>query len=140
MWKQIGSVLEKNGLSEAATGIKNTTDKKKLADWAGKIIGFGKKEAMSRYDKLEGTASTLKLATPAMVSNALGEGFEETSEELLYDITKTLANLGYRLAGSDTQLTAWDNVPSRYALSFVGGVIGGGLGQARSEFRNAASL
>jgi hypothetical protein len=63
-----------------------------------------------------------------MIANALGEGVEETSEELLYDLSKTTANFLYTLSGSDTKLTTWDNVPSRYALSFVGGVIGGGLG------------
>lgn len=137
-WIQIGKTLQKEGLSEVSAGVKNTTDKRKLAKWAENIIGFGKKQALSRYKRLDD--GTLRLATSAMIANALGEGVEETAEELLYDLSKTTANFLYTLSGSDTKLTTWDNVPSRYALSFVGGVIGGGLGQARSEFRNAAQL
>jgi hypothetical protein len=34
----------------------------------------------------------------------------------------------------------WAQVFNRYALNFVGGVIGGGLGQGLHNYREAASL
>ena len=93
-----------------------------------------------------------KIFAKQVIANALGEGTEEASEELLYDMSKTLFNLSSWFAGSDKRMTAfdaqngdfskipWDQVLNRYALNFVGGVIGGGLGQALPNYRASASL
>lgn len=132
-WQQIGKELTKSGLSQQAAGISTTTSKTKLAEWAKKILKVGEQKALQNYDKL-------KLTGAAMISNALGEGFEETSEEVLYDLSKTIYNFIHQLNGNSQRLTAWDDIGNRYALSFVGGIIGGGLGQARTEFKNAAAL
>ena len=136
-WKQIVKTLEKNGLKEA-DNIR-TQDKGKIVDWAKRVLHVGKGKALSDYD-LTKKQDVIKLTGKAMIANALGEGVEETSEELLYDISKTLANFAYNTFGSDTKLTTFDNLFNRYGLSFVGGVIGGGLGQVSSEYRQAASL
>lgn len=142
-WQQIGRKLTEAGISAEAAGISTTTNSAKLANWAKKIMKVGQQKALQNYEtagKLNLVGDKLKLTAGAMISNALGEGIEETSEEVLYDLSKTIYNFINQLNGDSHRLTAWDDIGNRYALSFVGGVIGGGLGQARSEFRNAASL
>lgn len=73
------------------------------------------------------------------IGNALSEGVEETTEELLVDLTKQIYNIGLDLSGSDNRLTAWDNMFDRYTMSFVGGAIGGGLFSLTKDLRNAYS-
>lgn len=73
------------------------------------------------------------------IGNALSEGVEETTEELLVDLTKQIYNIGLDLFGSDNRLTAWDNMFDRYTMSFVGGAIGGGLFSMTKDLRNAYS-
>lgn len=73
------------------------------------------------------------------IGNALSEGVEETTEELLVDLTKQIYNIGLDIFGSDNRLTAWDNMFDRYTMSFVGGAIGGGLFSMTKDLRNAYS-
>lgn len=139
-WKQIGRILSREGLSEEA--LRNAKDPIIKNKFIKKYLGLGKGLALSEYKTV---GDKLRLTAGAMIGNALGEGVEETSEELLYDVTKSLFNLGASTFGSDTRLSAFDNgdmksMFNRYALSFVGGVIGGGLGEMTQEYRNAASL
>lgn len=71
----------------------------------------------------------LKYHTLSMTGKMVGEGLEEVSEELVADMSKTL----YELAGEfgfDTSVKdvgAWDNAFERYAMSFLGGAVGGGV-------------
>ena len=74
------------------------------------------------------------------ISNALSEGVEETTEELLVDLTKTLGNVILDLSGSEHRMTAWDNMFDRYTMSFVGGALGGGLFSLTKDLRNAYSM
>jgi hypothetical protein len=47
---------------------------------------------------------------------------------LLYDVSKSLFNVVSYLRGPEaTRLTAFDDVTNRYALSFVGGALGGAV-------------
>mgnify|MGYP006988953767 CR=1 FL=1 len=55
------------------------------------------------------------------------EALEETSEELLLDLSKSLANAAYQLSGSDTDLKPWENMFERYTMSFLGGGVGGAI-------------
>jgi hypothetical protein len=142
-WKQIAKNLVNEGLDESA--ITRTQDAGKMANWAKRILHIGKSKALQDYSDKINKKGVLALTGKAMIANALGEGVEETSEELLYDLTKTLYNFGYELAGSDTHLTTFNDgntkdLFNRYALSFVGGVIGGGLGQATQDFREASAI
>ena len=62
------------------------------------------------------------------MTKAFGEGLEETTEELVTDLTKTLyEQLGNLGITSTNDVGAWDNGPARYAMSFLGGSIGGGI-------------
>ena len=73
------------------------------------------------------------------IGNALSEGIEETTEELLVDLSKQMYNIAADIFGSENKLTAWDNMFDRYSMSFVGGVIGGGLFSMTKDLRNAYS-
>ena len=73
----------------------------------------------------------------SVVSNMLSEGVEETSEELLADLSKALFTAAYQLGGSKTDLHAFENVFNRYALSFVGGTVGGGIAGGLPGYRAA---
>lgn len=85
-----------------------------------------------------------------LMANALGEGVEEVSEEMLLDFSKTIFNTAAWLAGSNSRLNGWDQdekghiqwdkLLSRYGLNFVGGVIGGGLGQGLQSYQDAFKL
>lgn len=89
-----------------------------------------------------------------MLSNALGEGFEEVSEEMLQDFSKALANGAFYLSGSKTHLRpTWEDENNKfsykqfitgtlndYALNFVGGFIGGGIGNIMPTYREALNV
>lgn len=60
---------------------------------------------------------------------ALGEGIEETSEELVVDFTKSTFNMlqDLGLTVSKDKMDAWDNMGERYLMNFFGGAIGGAI-------------
>jgi hypothetical protein len=71
-------------------------------------------------------------------ASALSEGFEETSEELLLDFSKTIFNIANELRGDDTKFSdAWEDMATRYTMSFLGGTIGGGIATALPGYRAA---
>lgn len=71
----------------------------------------------------------LKYHTLSATGKMLGEGLEEVGEELIADTSKSL----YELAGefgfntSTKDVGAWDNSFERYAMSFLGGAVGGAV-------------
>ena len=69
---------------------------------------------------------------------AIGEGLEEVSEELATDFAKTLYELagtvGFKTTTDD--VGSWDNAVDRYAMSFLGGTMGGGLFYGVEKFNN----
>ena len=52
--------------------------------------------------------STGKVFLKQIVANSLGEGTEEASEELLYDMSKTIFNVASWMTGSDDRMDAFD--------------------------------
>lgn len=88
-----------------------------------RLLNFGKKVAQADY-------SGAKMTGEAVIANALGEGVEETSEELLSDIVKQLGNWTISpLFGNNTDFKPWEDISTRYAQSFLGGLLGGAVGQ-----------
>ena len=71
------------------------------------------------------------------IGNAFAEGTEETTEELLADLSKSLFNAYAALTGSEKHLNAWENMLDRYSMSFVGGMMGGGLFSLNGELKTA---
>ena len=124
-------------ISTLSKGARKTIDngsKVQKVEWAKKIFKIGKDIAQANY-------SVGKSGLKATAANALGEGIEEVSEEVLYDFAKSVTNLGMWLAGSDTKpLQAWDNMLDRYGMSFVGGMMGGAMFDALPNLRAARQL
>lgn len=114
----------------AGEGLRQATNgsKKELAKyWFNK----GKQIAQESYHE----AKTLKTLGGMTLSGALGEGFEETAEELLADFSKSCYNAVQWLQGDQGRMNAWDNMFDRYSMSFLGGAVGGGLTAAGTNFK-----
>jgi len=102
-------------------------------------MGFAKEAVVGDYNdakiaKAYATNSTAKALATSVMSNALGEGLEEVSEELWFDIAKGLQNAAVNLGITQTgnKLETFDGwnleqTLNRYALNFVGGLAGGAI-------------
>ena len=122
-------------------GQKNTSEeiKKDPRKWYQKILGFAKEAVVGDYNDAKIAAayasnSTAKALATSVASNALGEGLEEVSEELWFDIAKGLQNAATELGLTQTgvKLKTFDGwnleqTLNRYALNFVGGLAGGAI-------------
>jgi hypothetical protein len=76
-----------------------------------------------------------------VLAHAAGEGFEEVSEELLADVSKSAFNAVNWLRGDETRIAGtWDNVIDRYGMSLLGGFIGGGVSSVNTDFSYAQQL
>ncbi len=73
------------------------------------------------------------------LGKAIGEGLEEVSEELVTDVSKgmysLLGDLGLYEAHAENPID-WDTAFERYAMSFLGGTVGGGIFYAKEKFAN----
>ena len=98
-----------------------------------KIFNIGKQI----YHNDLGSNPVLGETFGSVLSNMLSEGVEETSEELLADLSKALFTAAYQLGGSKTDLHAFENVFDRYAMSFIGGTVGGGIAGGLPGYRAA---
>lgn len=100
---------------------KNQITTKGLNGWIERGIQLGK-NAVNQY------VDGVKNKTLGVFGKAIGEGLEEVSEELVTDINKTLGEIAGEFGlASRTDYGAWDNSLERYAMSFVGGTLGGAL-------------
>ena len=98
-----------------------TDERRGLGKYFLKGIQAGKK-AVENY------RGAIKEGTLGFFGKALGEGLEETSEELVTDIVKQLGEIAGEYGLSEvTDLGAWKNMKDRYLMSFLGGAIGGGI-------------
>lgn len=109
-------------LMESA-GIKDLgTDTKKG------IIGLIQRGVRSGRKAVNDYESAIKDRTLGFTGKALGEGLEEVAEELVSDTSKSIGELAGKLGYfSQTDYGAWDNAFDRYAMSFLGGAVGGGM-------------
>ena len=122
-------------------GQKNTPEevKKDPKKWYQKLMGFAKEAVAGDYNDAKmavayASNSTAKALATSVASNALGEGLEEVSEELWFDIAKGLQNavteLGLTQTGTKLEtFDGWnlERTLDRYALNFVGGLAGGAI-------------
>lgn len=97
-------------------------------DWAKRLFNIGKDIARAEY-------STMAKTVGSVLASGLGEGVEEVSEELLADFSKSCFNLVQQLQGDDVRMAAWKDMGNRYAMSFVGGVMGGSINAAASDYK-----
>lgn len=104
------------------------------------LMNIIKRSADKASNFIKNYESGLKNHTLGFFGKAFGEGLEETAEELNTDLWKSL----YQLAGqfgyvSQTDIGAWDNAFDRYAMSFLGGAVGGGLFYGIDNIKNPKS-
>jgi hypothetical protein len=105
----------------------SVTDK---MNWINKMLHKGREAAEKTYNQWGADLGK------NVVSGALSEGFEELTEEVWYDLAKSIYNIGAYLVDSDHRLTTFDNVADRYGLSFVGGMLGGTIASVPRDFRS----
>lgn len=150
--------LHQKAVAEALVKVKDETKKqaskmvssslKKGEDelkrnYVKRLFNIGKQTAEDLYT---GYKSTGDKTIKAAFFNALGEGTEEVSEELLADFSKACFNGVGWLRGDDTRLEAFDNgdwekILNRYSMNFIGGFIGGGAaGFSLENMRNIKKL
>lgn len=124
--------------------VKPVKDAKKVLEQTGdkqgfvkKLLNIGRNIATNVYAE----KALAKKSAEVIGAHALGEAFEETSEELLADASKAIFNVTRWLRGKDT-LNFWDgdNALDRYAMSALGGLFGGGITSAATNFSQVRSL
>lgn len=122
--------------------VKPVNDAKKVLEQTGDKQGFVKKLLnIGRNVATNVYAEKAKKSAEVIGAHALGEAFEETSEELLADASKAIFNVTRWLRGKDA-LNFWDgdNALDRYAMSALGGLLGGGITSAATNFSQVRSL
>lgn len=124
--------------------VKPVKDAKKVLEQTGdkqgfvkKLLNIGRNIATNVYAE----KALAKKSAEVIGAHALGEAFEETSEELLADASKAIFNVTRWLRGKDA-LNFWDgdNALDRYAMSALGGLFGGGITSAATNFSQVRSL
>lgn len=124
--------------------VKPVKDAKKVLEQTGdkqgfvkKLLNIGRNVATNVYAE----KAMAKKSAEVIGAHALGEAFEETSEELLADASKAILNVTRWLRGKDA-LNFWDgdNALDRYTMSALGGLFGGGITSAATNFSQVKSL
>lgn len=120
-------VLKDHYDNDVAPVIQSLAKSSQAEDKKG-LMNFFKLGKEKTIDFLKNYHSDVKDRALGIVGKSIGEGLEETAEELNTDLWKSL----YELAGqfgyvSQTDIGAWDNARDRYLMSFFGGTIGGGI-------------
>ena len=105
-----------------------------------KIFNIGKRIATDDYARQQFVSSTYN-PMQVVLAHAAGEGFEEVSEELLADVSKSAFNVINWLRGDDTRISgAWESIGDRYGMSLLGGFVGGGISSAATDFSQVRNL
>lgn len=103
-------------------------------EWAKRLFNIGKDIMTAEY-------STAAKTVGSVLAQGLGEGIEEVSEEALADFSKSCFNLVQQLQGDDVRMNAWNHnwswseAANRYGMSFAGGILGGGINAAASDYK-----
>lgn len=121
-------------VQEAKQTLAKTGDKK---GFINKMLSIGK----DIYTNTAAQKTLMGKGASVVGAHALGEAFEETSEEVLADASKAIFNVTRWLRGENS-LDFWkgDNAFDRYAMSALGGLVGGGVTSAATNFRQVANL
>lgn len=131
--KAIAEALVKP-VKDAKKALEQTGDKQ---GFVKKLLNIGRNVATNVYAE----KAMAKKSAEVIGAHALGEAFEETSEELLADASKAIFNVTRWLRGKDA-LNFWDgdNALDRYTMSALGGLLGGGMTSAATNFSQVKSL
>lgn len=128
MMKTLVGDLGEELKEQVGTAVSRSSDK-----WYKGLMEKGRQLATADYSD-----NVLVSTTKNMLANGLGEGVEEVSEEALFDAAKVLSNY---LMGKDKFHTINDesggDISNRYALNFLGGMLGGSGTVALPGFKEA---
>lgn len=132
-YKAIAEALVKP-VNDAKKTLEQTGDKQ---GFVKELLNIGRNVATNVYAE----KAMAKKSAEVIGAHALGEAFEETSEELLADASKAIFNVTRWLRGKDA-LNFWegDNALDRYTMSALGGLFGGGITSAATNFSQVRSL
>lgn len=120
--------------------ITETATKEGRQNLFKKIFNIGKRIATDDYARQHYISQTYN-PMAVVLAHAAGEGFEEVSEELLADVSKSAFNTINWLRGDETRISgAWENIGDRYGMSLLGGFIGGGISSVNTDFSYAQQL
>ena len=120
--KDIKSTIEK--FNTEASEVTSQAGKQNLFK---KIFNWGKAIANADY-------AIGKKTVASVVATGLGEGTEEVSEEALADLFRTMYDTANWLGGKKTSMLNMNGWFDRYMMNFVGGVVGGSVNAAASDF------
>ena len=129
--EQLGKIPQGIRAASEALGSQSTAGK---LNWMKKMFNAGKEAFNTQKGIMKGTMG-------AMMANALAEGTEEVSEELLKDFSTSCFNLVKAAQGSDVRMQGllgtwdWNEALKRYGMSFFGGLIGGGINSAAVDYK-----
>lgn len=114
--KALNNEVEQAATTEAKRGLM-----KKMFN-IGKDIFTGSNNVIKNSEN-----GVFKKTVLGNVANALGEGTEEVTEEILADVVRGVHDLGNWITGGKQKdmlnMNGWQ---TRYAMNFIGGFIGGG--------------
>ena len=130
----------KKEIKPLTDNLENTATAEGRRNVFKQIFNIGKRVAtddIARKQLMSKTADPLKV----IAAHATGEAFEELSEEVLADFSKSAFNAVNWLRGDETRMTgAWENIGDRYGMSLLGGFIGGGISSAATDFKQVQQL
>lgn len=130
----------KKDVKEITSDATKTATKEGRQNVFKEIFNLGKKIATNDY-ALSNYASGMYSPMQVVLAHAAGEGFEEVSEEVLADISKSAFNVVNWLRGDETRIEgAWEDIGNRYGMSLLGGFLGGGISSASTDFSQAKQL
>nr|DAR62461.1 MAG TPA: hypothetical protein [Bacteriophage sp.] len=101
-----------------------------------KMFNFGKDIFTgSRNIVKDSEGGIYKKTASSVLANALGEGFEEVTEEGLADFVRGTHDLVNWLSdGKHKNMINMDGWQTRYAMNFLGGFIGGGTHSTLQDY------
>ena len=101
-----------------------------------KMFNFGKDIFTgSRNIVKDSEGGIYKKTASSVLANALGEGFEEVTEEVLADFVRGTHDLVNWLSdGKHKNMINMDGWQTRYAMNFLGGFIGGGTHSTLQDY------
>ena len=130
----------KQEIRPLSDNLENTATKAGKQNWFKQVFNIGKRLATDDYARQQFVKQTYNPMS-VVLAHAGGEAFEELSEEVLADVSKTAFNTVNWLRGDETRMTgAWENVGDRYGMSLLGGFFGGGISSINTDFKQAQQL
>lgn len=138
-YKAIVNALKKE-IKPITDNLENTATAEGRRNVFKQIFNIGKKIWTDDFARAQ-FASAAYNPMKVIMAHAGGEAFEELSEEVLADFSKSAFNTINWLRGDETRIAgAWENIVDRYGMSLLGGFLGGGISSVNTDFKQAREL